>query len=178
MTTKTDKPKRRLKDVTVDAIGLVDKGAVQAADFVVLSKRIETEVPDTTESEIVKLAKAMDEDTAYEASNVLRIMAEMMQLGVALKRCKSKLPPEIAKAFDDLKAARHDEKVKKTETPVEVPEEPVKKSAEEQFAEAVELLDRQDREKAELIESQAIDRVLAKCEDVLNVASESKKSLD
>ena len=167
-------------------MSLVDKGAVPESDFVVLSKRIETEPePDVTtetpESEIVALAKAMDSDTAYEAANALHLMAEMTQLGVALKRCKDRMSPEMKKAFDDLKSAMHDEPVTKNEPEpvVETPAEPVaKKTSDEQFAEALELLEKREQEKIAQADSEAVSRVLEKCDAVLTIAKNSQDALN
>lgn len=106
------KTKRRLKNIRVDEISLVDKGAVQDADFVVLSKRIET-VPEettetTTESEVLRITKAMSEDESFDAANLLHMMAEFTGLVKAMHRTKSRLSSELQSSFDSLKAAMFD----------------------------------------------------------------------
>lgn len=191
MAKKPDKPKRRLKNIVIDEISLVDNPAVQDANFVVLSKRIETEpdVPEETqESEILAIAKAMDEDEAYEAATVLRLMAEMTSLGAALKRCKKKLSPELQQAFGDLKSAMFEdgEKVEKAdeeEPPVEKNEpenngEVTKKTSAEQFAEAMELLEKREQERAERADSEALDTVISKVDSVLNGYTERQTALN
>ncbi len=106
------KTKRRLKNIRVDEISLVDKGAVPAADFVVLSKRIETVPEETTEikpdSEVLRITKAMSEDESFDAANLLHMMAEFTGLVKAMKVAKSRLSPELQTSFDGLKAAMFD----------------------------------------------------------------------
>lgn len=166
------KPKRRLKNLVIGELSLVDRGAVPESDFVVLSKRVDIEPePDVTtetpESEIVALAKAMDSDTAYEAANALHLMAEMTQLGVALKRCKDRMSPEMKKAFDDLKSAMHDEPVEKNEpevtveTPAEpVIEQPIKKRADDEFADALSLIKKHRQAEADQQDEQIVKSAL------------------
>ncbi len=112
------KTKRRLKNIRVDEISLVDKGAVQDADFVVLSKRIDTVPEATTEtksdSEVLQITKAMSEDESFDAANLLHMMAEFTGLVKAMHRSKSRLSPELQTSFDSLKSAMFDgEKVEK-----------------------------------------------------------------
>ena len=103
---------RRLKNLAIGEISLVDKGAVPDSNFVVLSKRAET-MPETTpaESEIVVLAKAMTEDQQWDTEYLLRLLADFSSLMRTMKQIKARLPEEVVAAVGSLKSVMFDEVV-------------------------------------------------------------------
>lgn len=104
MAKPTDKQKpTRLTGVKVATVGLVDKGAVQKADFIVLSKRQERQ--DEGLSEIAQITKALTARDAFDASVLLRMMSDMVELKAAMETVHDRLPPEVQAGFEALKSA-------------------------------------------------------------------------